>query len=111
MRIAKTPESAQSQPHSPIPSHSGPDVSPIFVVVVILGGGGGAGGRGTYESIFITVTQEPVHVFILHHVVRQVQDGEVKTAISSFIEYDLTYPGSQLQTPMKLQSSSSSGSS
>lgn len=45
----------------------------------------------TYESILISITQEPVHVLIIHHMVREVQNSEIESVISGFVEYDLTY--------------------
>jgi hypothetical protein len=44
----------------------------------------------TYESILVSITQEPVHVLIIHHMVREVQNSEIESVISGFVEYDLT---------------------
>jgi hypothetical protein len=44
----------------------------------------------TYESILVSITQEPIHILIIHHMIREVQNSEIESVISGFVEYDLT---------------------
>jgi hypothetical protein len=49
------------------------------------------GGEGSaHEGIFIAITERAVHLFLLHHMVREVKDSEVEPVISPLIKYHLT---------------------
>jgi hypothetical protein len=43
----------------------------------------------THEGVLVTVREEPVHLFIRHHVVGEVQHGEVQPVVTPLVKDDL----------------------
>lgn len=43
----------------------------------------------THEGIFVTVAQETVHVWVLHHVVGQVENSQVEAVVGALVKHNL----------------------